>query len=51
MIDKGAAIAEAATRTTKMFAAIYPELAMKFGDDPDFKRLVVAITDLRMALR
>jgi hypothetical protein len=45
------AIRESASRTERMFADIYPELAMKFGDDPRFKRLVIAVTDLRSDLK
>lgn len=49
--DKYLALRESASRTERMFAAIYPEVAMKFGDDPRFKKLVIAITDLRSDLR
>jgi hypothetical protein len=49
--DIGWARDEAANRTLKMWSAIYPELVLKFGSDPDFRRLVIAVTDLRMAMK
>jgi hypothetical protein len=48
--DKYLAICESGGRTVKMWAVLYPRLAMLLGDDPDLKRLVIAMTDLRMDL-
>jgi hypothetical protein len=48
--DNYLAICESGDRTCRMFAALYPELAMKFGDDPRFKKLAIAVRDLRMDL-
>jgi hypothetical protein len=48
--DKYLAICESGDRTCRMFRVLYPKLAMAFGSDPDFKRLVLAVTDLRMDL-
>jgi hypothetical protein len=48
--DRYLAICESGGRTVRMWSVLYPKLAMAFGDDPDFKRLVIAVTDLRMAL-
>lgn len=48
--DGYAAICESGGRTCRMFRILYPRLAMLLGDDPDFRRLVIAMTDLRMDL-
>jgi|GEM_PF-5787218 hypothetical protein len=49
--DIGWARDEAANRALKMWSVLYPELALAFGDNPDFKRLTIAVSDLRTAMK
>lgn len=51
MLDKGAAISEAATRASTFWTILYPELTLLFGNNPDFEKLAAAHRDLKAALR